>query len=148
MSRIKLKHVSFTAKYLYVACIALTPYISLMCLIYIYVYIPLLDPGVLNCEESRGLRGVDRPLTSKTGIGDVSLVKDLRGNKKTNKTKNTVNFYFSSHIFIWPCNWIIKCLWNQLLSMRQTPHLKHSFSIKHADLFWQLNFLQLLCIYV
>lgn len=39
--------------------------------------LPLLDPGVLNCDESKSLRGVDRLLTSNTGIGDVSLVVEL-----------------------------------------------------------------------
>lgn len=41
--------------------------------------IPLLDPGVLNCDESRILRGVDKLLTSNTGIGDVSLALELCG---------------------------------------------------------------------
>lgn len=49
----------------------------------------LLDvPGVLNCEDSVSLRGVDKPLTSKT---DVSFGADLK------KTNNTGKCYFLLH---------------------------------------------------
>lgn len=40
--------------------------------------VPLLDPGVLNCDESKSLRGVDMLLASKMGIGDVSLTAELQ----------------------------------------------------------------------
>lgn len=40
--------------------------------------IPLLDPGVLNCDESRSLRGVDMLLLSNVGSGDVSLPVELQ----------------------------------------------------------------------
>lgn len=34
---------------------------------------------MLNCDESRSLRGVDMLLTSNAGSGDVSLPVELRG---------------------------------------------------------------------
>lgn len=40
--------------------------------------LPLLDPGVLNCDESRSLRGVDMLLPSNAGSGDVSLPVELQ----------------------------------------------------------------------
>lgn len=40
-------------------------------------YAPLLDPGVLNCDESRSLRGVDMLLASNAGSGDVSFPVEL-----------------------------------------------------------------------
>lgn len=40
-------------------------------------YAPLLDPGVLNCDESRSLRGVDMLLASSAGSGDISLPAEL-----------------------------------------------------------------------
>lgn len=39
--------------------------------------IPLLDPGVLNCDVSRSLRGVDMLLESNAGSGDVSFPVEL-----------------------------------------------------------------------
>lgn len=42
------------------------------------LYAPLPDPGVLNCDESRSLRGVDMLLASNAGSGDVSLPAELR----------------------------------------------------------------------
>lgn len=38
---------------------------------------------MLNCDESKSLRGVDMLLTSNTGIGDVSLAVELRREEKT-----------------------------------------------------------------
>lgn len=44
--------------------------------------LPLLDPGVLNCDESRSLRGVDMLLPSNTGSGDVSLPVELQADRR------------------------------------------------------------------
>lgn len=43
--------------------------------------VPLQDPGVLNWDESRSLRGVDRLLTSNAAFGDASLAAELRREK-------------------------------------------------------------------
>lgn len=45
------------------------------------LYAPLLDPGVLNCDESRSLRGVDMLLASNAGSGDASLPAELRARR-------------------------------------------------------------------
>lgn len=41
---------------------------------------------MLNCDESKSLRGVDILLTSNTGIGDVSLAVELRREKRNSGT--------------------------------------------------------------
>lgn len=48
-------------------------------------YTPLLDPGVLNCDESRSLRGVDMLLVSNAGSGDISLPAELQGEQNGNE---------------------------------------------------------------
>lgn len=45
---------------------------------------------MLNCDESRSLRGVDMLLTSNAGSGDVSLPAELRGGWE----KKTQNGYY------------------------------------------------------
>lgn len=55
---------------------------------------------MLNCDESKSLRGVDMLLTSNTGIGDVSLAAELRRGKKKNIPGHNVTeyYYFLSDI--------------------------------------------------
>lgn len=50
---------------------------------------------MLNCEESKSLRGVERLLTSNTGIGDVSLVMELEKKEKILIRKDYMWQYYS-----------------------------------------------------
>lgn len=53
----------------------------------VVLFLPMDVPGVLNCEGSVSLRGVDKPPTSKT---DVSFGADLK--KKTTTTTHVLLF--------------------------------------------------------